>query len=90
MRFSSSSSVERSRLARDPVMIHRVGPVGPNLHLENRIRAFTRDSFDRNANRSQIFGKLPVIDRHINKFANPLVKRVSFASHQGMQHSAVS
>ena len=61
-------------------MIHRIGAIGSNLHLENSIRAFARNSFNGNANRGQSFGKLPIIDRQIDKFANPIVQKASFRS----------
>jgi hypothetical protein len=53
-------------------MIHRIRPIRPNLHFENRVRAFARDAFDRNANRGQAFRKLPIVHRQIDKLANPI------------------
>src|ERR1700677_2325047 len=64
--------VDLRRLPRHAIMIHRVRTIGPNLHLEDCIRACTIDSFDRNTNRSQILSQLPVIDGKIDKVANPL------------------
>ena len=39
--------VNRRRFARDAVMIHRVGTVGPDLHLEDSVGAGSADAFDR-------------------------------------------
>ena len=33
------------------MMVHRVGTVGPNLHLENDVPALAGDSLDSNTNR---------------------------------------
>ena len=38
-------------------MIHRVGPVRPNLHFENRVHALARNALNRNSNRSQFFSE---------------------------------
>ena len=37
------------RVARDAVMIHRIGTIGADLHLEHGRVPLARDSFDRNA-----------------------------------------
>ena len=41
--------VERGSLARHAIMIHRIGTVGGDLHLEDSVVAFARDAFDGNA-----------------------------------------
>jgi hypothetical protein len=53
-------------------MIHRVGTIGPNLHLEHGLSSRPADAFDGNPNASQILSQLPVIDGKIDKFSHPL------------------
>jgi hypothetical protein len=64
--------INRRRLPRHSIMIHRIRTVRPNLHLEHRVRARPADPFDRNPRRSQSLRQPPVIDAEINKLANPL------------------
>ena len=57
------------------MMVHRVGTVGPNLHLEDRIDALTGNPLDGNANRSQIFNKSTIVNRYVNELAYPLDRK---------------
>src|SRR5437660_10868901 len=63
--------IKRRRLPRDPVMIHRVWPVCPDLHFEDVIRALAGNALDRDANSSQVFGEAAVVHRQINELAQP-------------------
>jgi hypothetical protein len=56
-------------------MIHRVGTVRPNLHLEHFIRTGPADTLHCNPDSSQILSQSPVIDREINEVANPLWRK---------------
>src|SRR6202034_3845777 len=67
--------INRRGLPRHSVMIHRIRTVRPNLHLENRIRARPADPLDRDPDASQILSQPPVIDRQLNKVANPLWRK---------------
>src|SRR5712692_10155826 len=56
-------------------MIHRVRAIRSNLHLKNSVRTRSADPLDRNPNPSQILSQPPVIDRQLNKLANPLRRK---------------
>jgi hypothetical protein len=53
-------------------MVHRIGTVRSNLHLEYGVRAFAENSLDRDPNRSQVFSETAVVHREINEFAQPM------------------
>jgi hypothetical protein len=53
-------------------MIHRVGTVRSDLHLPNGIEPRATDTFYRDANVRQVFGKALVVDREIDIIANPV------------------
>ena len=61
--------VERRCFARYAVVIHRIGTVGRNLHLEDGIVARTRNAFDRDARKREFVRKTRIVDRQINKVA---------------------
>ncbi len=56
-------------------MIHGVGTVRPNLHLEDRVGARSADSFDANADVGQVFGKTAIVDGEVNEVANPIGRK---------------
>ena len=53
---------ERSRLARDAVVVHCIDTIGGDVHLEERTPARTKieDAFDGNAAQRQRFGEFAV------------------------------
>src|SRR5580704_7791334 len=53
-------------------MIHRVGTIGRNVHLEGGLIPLAADRLDCNPRQSQIIGKLMVVDVEVNKIAQPL------------------
>ena len=57
--------INRRRLPRDAIMIHRIRPIRPNLHLEHSISPAPADPFDRNPNIGQVLSKAMVIDRKV-------------------------
>ena len=64
--------VERRSLARDAVVIHGVGTVGGDLHLEDGAVAFAGDAFDRDAGKRKFVRKTTVVDREVNEVAQPM------------------
>jgi hypothetical protein len=56
-------------------MIHRVGTIRSNLHLEHSVCARSADSFDRNADAQSNPQPAPVIDGEIDEVANPLWRK---------------
>src|SRR5713101_7796950 len=53
-------------------MIHRVRPVGPDLHFEDGARALAGNALDGDPDRGQVFGETAVVRREINEFAQPM------------------
>jgi hypothetical protein len=64
--------INRRRLPRHAVMIHRIGTVRPNLHFKHGVDAAAADPLDRNSNVGQVLSQPPVVNREINELANPL------------------
>jgi hypothetical protein len=56
-------------------MIHRIGTIGPNLHLEDSVSARTADPLDRDANIGQVLSEPRIIDGEVNVIANPLWRK---------------
>jgi hypothetical protein len=76
--------VERLSLARHTVMIHGVGTVGGDLHLEHGAVAFAGNALDGDARESKFVRKSSVVDRKVNEVAQPMgrdfhVRRSLFA-----------
>ena len=53
-------------------MIHGIGTVGRDLHLEDGVVAFAGNAFDGNARESEFVRKRRVIDGKVNKVAQPV------------------
>src|SRR5438876_6883330 len=62
-------------LAGDAVVIHRVGPVGADLHLENGVLARAAHRFYGNPRGSKILRQSPVIYPELDKITNPLWRK---------------
>src|SRR2546426_11029276 len=65
-------------LAGDAVVIHRVGPVGADLHLENGVLARAAHRFYGNPRGSKILRQSPVIYPKLDKITNPLWRKFHF------------
>ena len=52
-------------------MVHGVGTVGGDLHLEDGVIAFARDAFDGDAGQCEFVRKTAVIDGKVNEVAQP-------------------
>src|SRR5208282_1559714 len=64
--------VECRSLARHAIVIHRVGTVGRDIHLEDGVVAFSGNTFDRNARKGKFVRKPAVVDREVNEVAQPM------------------
>src|ERR1019366_8949113 len=64
--------IERRGLASHAVMIHGIGTVGRDLHLVDGSVAFARDAFNSNARKSKFVCKAKIVDRNIDKVAQPM------------------
>src|SRR5262249_26793079 len=64
--------VDRRRLARHAVVVHRVHAVGGDVHLEGGVRAGALDRLDSDAGVRQILRKLAVVDIELNEVAHPI------------------
>jgi hypothetical protein len=53
-------------------MVHRVGTVSSDLHLENGVLAFARDAFNRNAREREFVRQTTVVDRKVNEIFEAL------------------
>jgi hypothetical protein len=65
-------AINRGRLSRHTVMVHRVGPIRANLHFENSVRSRADNSLHRNSRRRQVVSQPPIIDGNIDKLTDPL------------------
>ena len=61
--------VERRGLASHAIMIHGVGAVGRDVHLEDGRLALARDPLDRDPRKGKFVRKSGVVDRNIDKVA---------------------
>jgi hypothetical protein len=52
-------------------MIHRIGTVGGDLHLEDGGVALAGNALDGNARQGKFIRKAPVVDREVNEIAQP-------------------
>ncbi len=64
--------VEGRRLARYAVVIHGVGTVGRDLHLEDGVVALAGNAFDGDAREREFVRKTGVVDRQVNEVAQPM------------------
>jgi hypothetical protein len=53
-------------------MIHRVGPIRSDFHLEHGVGTAPADPLDPNPNIGQVLRQSPVVNREIDKVANPM------------------
>ena len=56
-------------------MIHRVGTIRPDLHVEHSVRARAPDALDAEAHICEVLSKTTVVDRKINVVANPIGRK---------------
>src|SRR5580700_4991702 len=61
-------------------MIHRIRTIRPNLHLKHGIGASAADPLDRNPDIGQVLSQTAIVDREINKVANPLWRKFHIPS----------
>src|SRR5208337_4754237 len=64
--------VKRRGLASHAIMIHGIGTVGRDLHLEDSVVAFAGDALDGNARKSKFVRKTSVVDRKVNEVTQPM------------------
>ena len=73
------NAIDRRRLARDAVVVHRVDAVGGDVHLVERAVAGAEivDAFDGDAAQGQVFGELRVVDGKLGQItAKPFGKNL--------------
>ena len=72
--------VDRRSLARHAVMVHGIGTVGANLHLEDSVLAFAADALDGNSNRSKVLRQAAIVHLGIHELAQPCGRKFHFAA----------
>jgi len=61
-------------------MIHFVGAIGSDLHVENGGITLAQDGFDPRTNGSEIVSKTTVVDRKVNEIAQPYRRKFHMGS----------
>ena len=56
-------------------MIHGVGTVGGDLHLEDGVLAFAGDAFDRDAREREFVRETVVVDLEVDEVAEPVGRK---------------
>ena len=59
-------------------MVHGVGTVGSDVHIENRAVAFAADGLDRNTGQREIIRQLVIIHLEVDEITQPVGRDFHF------------